>query len=133
MLFFYASFLASILLMCVIMFPFWLSWYFSVFIITSQRFIEITQKGFFRRHVSDVPLNLIQSVNYEIVGIEQTLLGFGTLIVQTFIGESKLHHIHHPAKVQRKIAELMKIEGITPSPNATVLRRIEEEEGKEYD
>lgn len=96
-----------------------MSWHFSVFVVTSERFIHITQKGFFRRSFSDVPLNLIQSINYEIMGLEQTLLGFGTIIMQTYIGDTKLHDIHHPAKVQKKIVELMRQAGVTPVVAAT--------------
>ncbi len=121
--FFYLSFLAGLVLSGIIMFPYWMSWHFSVYVLTDQRFIIIKQKGFFHRAVSDIPLNLVQSVNYVIKGIEQTLLGFGTIILQTFIGDTKLHHIHHPAKVQRKIVELMKKEGITPQAQATEARR----------
>lgn len=106
------------------MFPYWMSWYFSLFILTDQRFIQITQKGFFNRTVADVPLKLIQSINYEIKGIEQTVLGFGTIIMQTFIGDTKLHYIHHPAKVQRKIVALMRQEGIVPEVNATSTREV---------
>jgi len=126
MTFFYLSFLFSLALSALLMFPSWMSWHFSVFILTNQRFIQISQKGFFDRTVADVPLRLIQSINYEIKGIEQTVLGFGTIIMQTFIGDTKLHHIHHPAKVQRKIVEHMRELGITPEVN--VNRRIAEYE-----
>lgn len=46
MTFFYLSFLASVVLSAVLFFPAWMSWHFSVFIVTTQRFIQITQKGF---------------------------------------------------------------------------------------
>ena len=124
MTFFYLSFLVSLLVSGILMFPYWMSWYFSLFILTDQRFIQITQKGFFNRTVADVPLKLIQSINYEIKGIEQTVLGFGTIIMQTFIGDTKLHYIHHPAKVQRKIVALMRQEGIVPEVNATSTREV---------
>lgn len=112
--FFYLSIVASLLLSAIIFFPSWMSWYFSMYILTTERFIQITQDGFFHRTVSDVPLNLVQSINYDISGAEQTLLGFGTIIMQTFIGDTKLHNIHNPAKVQRKMVSLMKEHGIHP-------------------
>ncbi len=34
-------------------FPSWIAWYYSVFIVTNQRFIQITQKGLFHRSVVD--------------------------------------------------------------------------------
>lgn len=126
MMFFYLSFVVSLLLSTLLMFPSWMSWHFSVFILTNQRFIQITQNGFFNRTVADVPLKLVQSINYEIKGLEQTVLGFGTIIMQTFIGDTRLHHIHHPAKVQRKIVEHMREIGITPEAN--VNRRVLDDE-----
>ncbi len=128
MMFFYLSFLFSIALSTVVFFPFWMSWYFSVFVLTNQRFIQATQQGFFHRSVADIPLNVIQSINYDISGAEQTLLGFGTIVMQTYIGDSKLHYIHHPAKVQRKIAEFLRQEGIAPNPVMVRSREIEHEE-----
>lgn len=95
----------------------WVSWHFSVFILTNQRFIQITQKGFFHRSVGDISLHQIQSINYEIMGIEQTLLGFGTIKMQTYVGDLILHHIHHPAKTQRKIVEILREEGVTANTN----------------
>lgn len=123
--FFYASFLVSMLISAIIMFPSWMSWHFSVYILTTQRFLQISQKGFFNRKVADVPLKLIQSINYEVKGVEQTLLGFGTIIMQTFIGDTKLHYIHHPAKVQRTIVEFMRKEGVVPEFNASNARMRE--------
>lgn len=113
--FFYLSFLASLVVSGILFFPAWMSWFFSVFILTDQRFIQITQKGFFHRSVSDIPLNLIQSINYQISGVEQTLLGFGTIVMQTFLGNTDLHYIHHPAKVQRRLVEHMREAGVTPA------------------
>lgn len=122
MTFFYLSFLASILLSAVLFFPSWMGWYFSLFIMTNQRFIQITQRGFFHRNVSDINLNLIQSINYDIDGLEQTLLGYGTIIMQTYVGDVVMHHIHHPAKTQRKIVDILREFGITPMVNQVNLR-----------
>lgn len=108
MTFFYLSFVVSIIICALLFFPSWMSWYFSMFIVTDQRFIQITQRGFFHRNVSDVNLNLIQSINYEIAGIEQTLLGYGTIIMQTYVGDILMKHIHHPAKTQRNIVDIMR-------------------------
>ena len=122
MTFFYLSFLVSVVISAVLFFPSWMSWYFSVFIMTNQRFIQITQHGFFHRTVSDLNLKLIQSINYDISGVEQTLLGYGTITMQTYVGDTTLHHIHHPAKTQRKLVDIMRQEGIDPDETAINLR-----------
>ncbi len=127
MTFFYLSFVVSLVICAVLFFPSWMDWYFSVFIVTSKRFIQITQKGFFHRNVSDLNLNLIQSINYDIAGIEQTLLGYGTITMQTYVGDLLMHHIHHPAKTQRKIVDILREQDISPMVNAINLRANQHE------
>lgn len=97
----------------VVMFFYWISWNFTVFIVSDQRFIQIKQKGLFNRSVVDVGLDKIQNVNFQIAGIQETLLGFGTILVQTFVGDLVLDKIHHPAKVQEKIVKIIKELGFT--------------------
>jgi hypothetical protein len=93
--------------------PWYMSWYFSVFIITNQRLIQITQKGLFHRSVVDMGLSQIQMVNYEIAGLQETLLGFGTIMMQTFVGDLVIHDVHHPAKIQKKIIGILRDQGIS--------------------
>jgi len=92
--------------------PFWIGWYYSVFIVTDQRLIQISQKGLFHRSVVDMGLNQIQMVNYQVSGLEETLLGFGTITMQTFVGDLVIHAVHHPAKIQKKILEILRGQGI---------------------
>lgn len=111
---YFASLFGSIIFGSLLLLPSWISWYFSVFILTSQRFVQITQKGLFHTSFADIHLQQIQQVNYEIAGIQQTLLGFGTIIMQTYIGELVIHDVHHPAKIQRKIVQILRDHGVTP-------------------
>lgn len=124
MTFFYMSFLVSICISAVIFFPAWMSWYFSVFIVTDQRFIQITQRGFFNRSVVDMGLSQIQMVNYEVKGLQETMLGYGTIMMQTFVGDLLIHYIHHPGKIQKRILEILRDQGITatsmPADKGTV-------------
>ena len=116
--FFFTSMALSFVLAGLIFMPWWISWHFSVFIITTQRLIQITQKGFFHRSVVDMGLRQIQMVNYEIAGLEQTLLGFGTIKMQTLVGDLVIHEIHHPAKTQKKILEILREQGVTANSYA---------------
>ncbi len=75
----------------------WLLFFFSlidyfldVWIITDQRIIDIRQKGFFSRSISEVRLNRIQDVSSESAGFLPTVLHFGNVIVQTASENSKL-------------------------------------------
>lgn len=113
------SLLASIFFGILILLPWYISWYFSVFIVTDQRFIQITQKGLFNRSVVDMGLNQIQMVNYEIAGLQETLLGFGTIMMQTFMGDLMIHDVHHPAKIQKRLIGILREQGVSAPPYAT--------------
>lgn len=119
MTFFYLSFLVSFGISAVLFFPSWMSWYFSVFIVTNQRFIQISQRGFFNRSVVDMGLNQIQMVNYEVKGLQETLLGYGTIMMQTFVGDLLIHYIHHPAKIQKHMLEILRDNGVTATSLTT--------------
>ena len=93
--------------------PSWISWYYSIFILTDQRLIQITQKGLFNKAVVDMQLSQIQMVNYQIAGLQETMLGFGTLVMQTYMGDLVIHDIHHPAKTQKKILEVLRDNGVS--------------------
>ncbi len=103
-----AGFIAGII--CIM--PAWIAWYYSVFIVTDQRFIQITQKGLFHRSVVDIGLNQVQMVNYEIAGLQETLLGFGTIMVQTYMGDLMIHDVHHPAKIQKNMLHILRDQGV---------------------
>jgi hypothetical protein len=128
--FFFGGLAAGCLLGLLIFAPSWISWHFSVFIMTDQRFIQITQKGLFHRTVADLPLPQIQSINYSVSGLEQTLLGFGTITMQTYVGDLTIHHVHHPGRIQKKLANVLRDEGIkvAPAPPERVNQASSDEE-----
>lgn len=109
---FFGGMIGGFLLGALLMLPAWIAWNYSVFIVTDQRFIQITQKGLFHRSVVDVGLNQIQMVNYEVAGLQETLLGFGTIMMQTYMGELLIHDVHHPAHIQKKLLNILRERGI---------------------
>ena len=113
----------SVILSIVLFSASYISWYFSVFIVTNQRFIQITQKGLFHRSVADVGLEHIQSVNYEVAGLQATLLGFGTMRVQTYIGDMMIHELHHPAKIQKRMISILREQEIVNLQHAVHAER----------
>ena len=99
----------------IVFFPYWLSWFYSVFIVTDQRLIQITQKGLFHRSIVGLGLNQIQMINYEIAGLQETMLGFGTIMIQTLVGSLTIHEVHHPAKIQKEMLSVLREQGINTS------------------
>jgi signal transduction histidine kinase len=131
--YFFGGLAIGTLLGLLIFLPGWIGWYFSVFIITDQRFIQISQKGLFHRGVADLGLVQIQSINYTVAGLEETLLGFGTIKMQTYVGDLVIHHVHHPAKIQKKLLSILREEGVnanmhpvSPANQATIDEETEE-------
>lgn len=108
----YGGLALGLVLGLLLFFPSWIAWFYSVFIVTDQRFIQITQKGLFHRSVVDIGLNQVQMVNYEIAGMQETMLGFGTIMMQTYLGDLVIHDVGHPAKIQKKMIHILRDQGI---------------------
>jgi hypothetical protein len=91
----------------------WIGWYFSIFIVTDQRLRQVTQKGFFNRSVIDLGISKIQNISYNVPGLSATMFGFGTMVVQTYVGDLYLDKIHHPSKIYNELAEVIRKYGGT--------------------
>ncbi len=111
---FFGGLFGGVILGCLILFPYWINWYYSIYIVTDQRFIQISQKGLFSKSFVDLSLKQIQSLNYQIKGLQATLLGYGTILVQTYMGDLVIHEVHHPAKLYKQLITIMRDEGVEP-------------------
>jgi hypothetical protein len=89
-------------------FYYWIGWYYSVYVVTNERIVEVRQKGFFNRKVTEFGLDKIQNVNYHITGLEAVLLGYGNITVQTYVGELVMPIIHHPVKIHSKLVDIVR-------------------------
>jgi len=61
----------------------WIDYYFDIWIITSERIINIEQKGLFVRSMSEVKYSRIQDVTAEEKGVIPTMLDYGDVFIQT--------------------------------------------------
>ena len=82
-----------------------LMWYFSVYIVTNERIRQITQKGMFKKTVTDLNFNKIQNISYH-VGFVGGIFGFGTIIAQTGAGDFTISTVPHVEAVYNKIQNL---------------------------
>jgi len=104
--FFFASFWT--LIIWNLLFARWTDYYYDLWIITSQRVIDVEQKGFFHRDVATLfNLNYVQDVTTVLTGIFGNLLGFGKLQVQTAASKDEfvMHDIADPVRVEHEIRE----------------------------
>ena len=107
-LFFFGGLAIGLVLCTLVMFYAWIGWYFSVYIVSDQRLLQMSQKGLWKRSVVDIGLDKIQTISYEIKGLQETLLGFGTIIIQTYVGELVIHDVHHPKKIQNRMSHILR-------------------------
>lgn len=111
---FFAGLGLGFLVAAILLLPWWVRWYFSVYVMTNQRFIQ-QSRSLLQVNVVDIGLDQIQMINYQILGLEETLLHFGTITVQTYVGDLVIKDVHHPERVQKKMVHILRQMGIHPS------------------
>jgi hypothetical protein len=98
----------------------WLAWYYTVYIVTNQRILAITQKGLFDRKVEEWQLDAITNVNYHINGFQAVLFGYGDIVAKTYIGDLEIRTVHKPVDIHEQLLrEVRKAGGggSTQAPN----------------
>ena len=102
-------------LAAITMFYGWIKWHFSVYIVTDQRLIQMNHQGLWKHSVVDIGLDKIQAISYEVSGLTQAVLGSGTIVIQTYIGELVIHNVYHPKKVQKRLSQILRDLGYNTS------------------
>lgn len=86
----------------------WFSWYFSVYIATTERLIEIKQRGFFNRKFSEYSYEILQNVNYHIRGFQAVIFQFGDITAQTYVGDVVMRMIYRPELVHGQLVAIVR-------------------------
>ena len=47
----------------------------------------------------------IQNLSYNVPGLSGEIFGFGTLVIQTFVGDLVIHKVEHPDKIYNKLQD----------------------------
>jgi membrane protein YdbS with pleckstrin-like domain len=83
-------------------------WRKNILVITTHRVVDIDQRGFFDKTVSEVPYDQVEDVSGRIKGVLGTILRYGDLTIQTGKGKVEIvvSYIKQPMRVQQKINEL---------------------------
>lgn len=85
----------------------WIGWYYTVYIVTDKRIVEIVQKGLFDRRVEEWQLEGINNLNYRIGGLQAVMFGYGDLTAKTYVGDLEMKTIHKPAEIHAELMELV--------------------------
>ena len=82
-------------------------WYFSIYIVTNQRIRQISQRGLFKKSVVDLGLDKIQSISYGVNGIRAGVMGYGTIVIQTAVGDLVISMVKNSEKIYNDLQNLI--------------------------
>lgn len=85
----------------------YMMWYFSVYIVTNQRIRQVAQKGLFKKSVVDLGLDKIQSISYGITSVIGGMIGYGTILIQTGVGDLVISAVGKPAEIYEKLQNIV--------------------------
>ena len=94
-----ALFVAS----CLVIITKFISWYYSIYIVTNQRIRFVDQKGIFRKAMVDIELSEINSATCQVPGVYGEVFKFGHVTIDSNAGELIIHHIYQPEKLYNLI------------------------------
>ncbi|MDP2789567.1 MAG: PH domain-containing protein [bacterium] len=82
----------------------------NAFILTATRIVDVDQRGFFHRVVSETTFDKVQDVSYIIKGIAATIFRYGSVVVQTAgtAANLELNGARNPQRVQELILKLQR-------------------------
>ena len=78
-------------------------WYFSLYIVTDQRIRQVSQKGLFQKTVVDLSLDKIQSVSVNTPSAMAGIFRYGTILIQTGVGDMVISQVSNPEKIHNKL------------------------------
>lgn len=93
----------------VLFFYHFVMWYFTIYIVTDQRLRQITQRGFFGKDVVELRLSKIQNISYNIPGFSGEVFKFGTIVIQTFVGDLVINKVEHPDQIYNKLQDAVSL------------------------
>lgn len=101
--------IGGLLLGLVLFSYYFLMWRFTYYIVTDQRIRQVTQKGFFGTDVVELNLSKIQNISYNIPGFFGEIFHFGTLVIQTFVGDLVIRNVEHPEKTYNMLQDAVAV------------------------
>lgn len=97
--------LAGFIIGLILFFYHFIMWYFTIYIVTNQRIRQVTQRGFFGKDVIELRLSKVQNISYNIPGFTGEIFQFGTIVIQTFVGDLVINQVEHPDKIYNQLQD----------------------------
>lgn len=97
--------IGGLVLGLLIFFYHFIIWYFTVYIVTNERIRQVTQRGIFGKDIVELRLSKIQNISYNIPGFFGEIFKFGTIVIQTFVGDLVINNVEHPDEIYNKLQD----------------------------
>ena len=83
--------------------------YLDTWIVTTERIINVEQRGLFHRTASELDLAAVQDTTAEIKGIIQTIFNYGQVYVQTAGEKGRFHfkNVSDPEHIKELVTQLV--------------------------
>lgn len=81
----------------------------DTWIVTNERILDIEQKGFFYRTVSELDLSRVQDISVKTSGLIQTIFDYGDIEIQSAgaLNKFKFSQVGHPNIIKDRIMKLV--------------------------
>ena len=86
----------------------YLLWYFSIYIVTDQRIRQIVQKSLFKKTITDLGVDKIQSISFSVPNIIAGIFNYGTILIQTGVGDLIISQVPKPNVIHNKLQDIAK-------------------------
>lgn len=103
------AFLGSFIFGLILFFYHFLMWYYTYYIVTDRRIRQVTQKGFFGKDVVELQLRKVQTISYNVPGFTGEMFKFGTIVIQTFVGDLIIKNVEHPDEIYNKLQDAVEL------------------------
>ena len=84
---------------------YFLMWRYTYYLVTNERIRQTTQHGFFGTDVVELGLAKVQNISYNVPGFSGEVFGYGTIVIQTFVGDLVINNVDHPEKIYNKLQD----------------------------
>ena len=102
-----ATFFGAIWMLFLLMrgFVSWTNYYLDIWIVTNMRLVDVEQIALFNRKVSTLELEHIEDITVIVSGFLQSMIGYGTVSVQTAANLQEFHitNIQNPEAAKQTI------------------------------
>jgi hypothetical protein len=83
----------------------WMLWYFTLYLLTSERLITVDQLGIFKKEVKELQVDRILDITYEQKGMVENMAHYGVLHVIGIGLTIDLYDVKHPGKTRDMILD----------------------------